>query len=91
MHRKYPYKGFEVTVDLESVWAATGGAVPSLPIGFVAKVSIGGKGMPNSLTLPIHVTNDNEKPFGTEAAALMAGFSAAQRIIDRTCCQADRG
>lgn len=42
--RTYPYKGFEVTLDLEPVWEATGSAVPSLPIGFVAKASIGGTG-----------------------------------------------
>lgn len=85
MQRTYPYKGLEVTVDLESVWEATGSAVPSLPVGFVAIVSIGGKGMPNSLSPPIRVTNDNKKLFGTEAAALMAGFSAAQRLIDQMC------
>ncbi|MPW23962.1 hypothetical protein GCT13_46675 [Paraburkholderia sp. CNPSo 3157] len=85
MQRTYPYKGFEVTVDLEPVWEVTRSLVPSLPIGFVAIVSIGGKGMPNSLPLPVRVTNDNKKPFGTEAAALMAGFSAAQRLIDDTC------
>ncbi|MBB5460163.1 hypothetical protein [Paraburkholderia sp. Cpub6] len=85
MQRTYRYKGFEVSVDLEPVWESTGSAVPSLPIGFVANVSIAGKGMPNSLTLPIRVTNDNKKLFGTEAAALMAGFSAAQRLIDQTC------
>ena len=85
MQRTYRYKGFEVTVDLEPVWEATGSAVPSLPIGFVANVSMAGKGMPNSLTLPIRVTSDNKKLFGTEAAALMAGFSAAQRLIDHTC------
>jgi hypothetical protein len=85
MQRTYPYKGFEVAVDLEPVWEAPGGAMPSLPIGFVANVSISGKGRPNSLAFPFLVTNDNTKPFGTEAAALMAGFSAAQRLIDHTC------
>ncbi|BDC45088.1 hypothetical protein PTKU15_83850 [Paraburkholderia terrae] len=67
------------------MWESIGSAVPSLPTGFVANVSIADKRMRNSLTLPIRVTNDSKKLFGTEAAALMAGFSAAQRLIDHMC------
>ena len=85
MQRTYRYKDFEVTVDLEPVWEATGRAVPSLTIGFVAVVIIRRGGMPALLSDPIRVTNDNKKLFGTEATALMVGFSAAQRLIDHTC------
>lgn len=82
MKRTYPYKGFDVTVDLESVWEPLASAVPSLPSGFVAIVSIGMSGLPIPLISPFRLMADNQKPFGTEAAALMAGFSAGQRVID---------
>jgi hypothetical protein len=84
MQRTYPYNGFEVTVALEPVWVPSGSAVPSPPNGFVAIVSIGVTGLPTPLVSPIRLMNDNQKPFGTEAAALMAGFSAGQRVIDDT-------
>ncbi|MGF6978850.1 hypothetical protein QFZ94_007365 [Paraburkholderia sp. JPY465] len=82
MQRTYPYKGFEITVDLELVWESSGSAVLSPPTGFVAIVSIEGKGLPASLGSPIRLMKDTQKPFGTEATALMTGCSAGQRVID---------
>ncbi|MDR5799212.1 hypothetical protein P9292_03850 [Caballeronia sp. LZ001] len=84
MQRTYPYNCFEVTVSLEPVWLSSRRAVPSPLDGYVAIVSIGVKGLPAALLSPIRLMNDNQKPFGTEAAALMAGFSAGQRVIDDT-------
>ncbi|MPW05137.1 hypothetical protein GCT19_05655 [Paraburkholderia sp. CNPSo 3155] len=84
MQRTYPYKGFEITVELEPVWEPSGRAVPSPPRGFVAIVSIGAKGLPTSLVSPTRLMKDTQKPFETEAAALMAGCSAGQRVIDDT-------
>lgn len=76
------FKGFDVTVDLEPVWEPSGSAVPSLPSGCVAIVSIGMRGLPTPLVSPFRLVTDNQKPFETKAAALMAGFSAGQRVID---------
>ncbi|MBN3751588.1 hypothetical protein G3N95_01445 [Paraburkholderia sp. Tr-20389] len=84
MQRTYPYNRFEVTVSLEPIWVPSRSAVLSPPTGFVAIVSIGVKGAPAALLSPIRLMNDHQKPFGTEAAALMAGFSAGQRVIDDT-------
>ena len=83
MQRTYPYKGFEVTVDLEPLWEPAGSAVPLRPSGFVAIVSIGVKASPTPAVSPIRLKGD-QKLFGTEAEALMAGFSAGQRVIDHT-------
>ncbi|NVH71069.1 hypothetical protein FSB08_00555 [Paraburkholderia sp. JPY432] len=84
MQRTYPYKGFEITVELEPVWEASGSAVLSPPRGFVAIVSVGANGVPTSLISPIRLMKDTWKPFGTEATALMAGCSAGQRLIENT-------
>lgn len=73
MQRSYPYKGFEVTIDLEPLWEPTGDAVPSLPSGFVAIVSIGMKGLPTPLVSPIRLMNEKQKPFETEAALSWPG------------------
>ncbi|QCP52816.1 hypothetical protein FAZ95_27195 [Trinickia violacea] len=82
MQRTHRYRGFEVTVALEAVWEPSGSAVPSLPSGFVTIVSIGPKELSSPLVSPIRPKKDNQKLFGTEGAALMAGFSAGQRVID---------
>ena len=84
MQTIHAYIGFEVTGDLETVWDPSGSAVPSLPSGFVAIVFIGMKGMPTPLVPPIRLLKDNQNLFGTEATALMVGFSAGQRVIDHT-------
>jgi hypothetical protein len=79
-----PYKRFEVVVGLEPVWESSGSAMPKLPSGFVAVMRIGMPGLRIPLVTPICVTADNQKPFATEADALMAGYSAGQRVIEGT-------
>jgi hypothetical protein len=36
------------------------------------------------MVAPIRLTADDMRPFPTEAEALMAGFSAGQRVVDDT-------
>lgn len=87
MNRIYAYKkGFEVEVDLEAVWETSGNITlqPLSRIGFIAVVQIRRSGATRPMLAPIRLMADNQRPFATEADALMAGFSAGQRVIDDT-------
>ncbi|KAA0997407.1 hypothetical protein FVF58_49580 [Paraburkholderia panacisoli] len=82
MKRIYTYKGFEVAVELErsgdeGVWLLR-------PHGFVSVVRIRSAGAIGGTFAPISLMADGQRPFGTEAEAFMAGYSAAQRLIDDT-------
>jgi hypothetical protein len=85
MKRDFIYSGFEVTVELEPIWDAAEG-VRSLPArGFVAVVHISkstNAGL--EIVTPIRLASDSRKPFATTAEALMAAYSAAQRLVDDT-------
>jgi hypothetical protein len=84
MKRTYNYKGYEVTVELEPVWEAVGGVTLLPPRGFVAVVHIRAAGAVRPMVGPIRLTADSQHPFATEAEALMAGYSAGQRVVDDT-------
>ncbi|WP_396328675.1 hypothetical protein [Burkholderia anthina] len=84
MNRIYTYKGFTITVDLEPVWEASGNVTLLPPRGFIAVVNIKMAGMVRPMVAPIRLTADNQQPFAKEADALMAGFSAGQRVVDDT-------
>ncbi|KAA0997953.1 hypothetical protein FVF58_46745 [Paraburkholderia panacisoli] len=84
MKRIYAYKGFEVTVELEPVWETAGSVTLLPPRGFIAVVHIRTLGVTRPTVAPIRLTADNQRPFSTEAAALMAGYSAGQRVVDDT-------
>jgi hypothetical protein len=80
MKRIYKYKGFEVSVVLEPVWKAAGGVTLLPPLGYIAIVHIRLAGVP--MAGPIRLTGDAQRPFPREPDALMAGFSAGQRVVD---------
>jgi hypothetical protein len=84
MKREYAYKGFQVTVELESVWQTSGGATLMRPLGFVAIVNIRAAGATRAMVPPVRLSMDSQRPFPTEAEALMAGYSAGQRVVDDT-------
>lgn len=84
MKREYRYKGFEITVELESVWETSGNVTLLPPRGFIAVVNIKMAGMVRPMVAPIRLTADNQQPFAKEVDALMAGFSAGQRVVDDT-------
>jgi hypothetical protein len=75
---------FEVSVDLELVWKSSRGVNLSAPQGFIAVAQIRVAGAIRSMVAPIRLTEDDRRPFATEAEALMAGYSAGQRIVDDT-------
>jgi hypothetical protein len=80
MKSVYAYKGFEVTVDLEpsgdeGVWLLR-------PHGFVSVVRVRSAGAVGDAFTPISLMADGQRPFATKAEAFMAGYSAAQRLID---------
>ena len=84
MKREYKYRGFEIIVELEPVWERSGN-VTLLPVrGFIAVVNIKMAGMARPMVAPVRLTADNQQPFAKEADALMAGFSAGQRVVDDT-------
>ena len=82
MKRIYNYKGYEVSVELEPVCEAIGGVTFLPPRGFVAVVRIRMVGAVRPTVAPIRLTADSQHPFATEAEALMAGYSAGQRVVD---------
>ncbi len=84
MKRIYTYKGFEVVVELEPVWESVGSVTLLPPRGFIAIVHIGLVGANRPMVAPIRLMADSQRPFATEAEALMAGYSAGQRIVDDT-------
>ncbi|MCX4150120.1 MULTISPECIES: hypothetical protein [Paraburkholderia] len=84
MKRIYAYKGFEIAVDLETVWETSGNVTLVPPRGFIAVVHIRTAGSTRPMVAPIRLTADQQQPFTTEADALMAGFSAGQRVVDDT-------
>jgi hypothetical protein len=84
MKRIYAYESFEVSVALEPVWTTSEGVTWSAPQGFIAVVQIRLAGATRPMIAPLRLTADNWHPFATEAEALMAGYSAGQRIVDDT-------
>jgi hypothetical protein len=84
MKRIYAYESFEVSVELQPVWKSSGRVTWLAPQGFVAVVHIRTAGATRPMVAPIRLTADDWHPFATEADALMAGYSAGQRIVDDT-------
>ncbi|MBC8752311.1 MULTISPECIES: hypothetical protein [Paraburkholderia] len=86
MKRVYVYQGFEVTVELEPEWVteASGKGWLLPPKGFVAVVSICMEGATRPMVAPIRLMADSQRLFATEGDALMAGYSAGQRVVDDT-------
>lgn len=84
MKRTYVYKGFDATVDLEPIWETSGNVTLRPPSGYVAVVQIRRVGSIRLTVAPIRLSGDNQRPFATQGDALMAGYSAGQRIIDDT-------
>ncbi|REG51019.1 hypothetical protein B0G80_7498 [Paraburkholderia sp. BL6669N2] len=81
MKKTYRYKGFEVAVELEAMREISGNVTLLPPKGFVAIVYVKNvNGHP--VAPPVRLTEERQRPFATHADALMAGFSAGQRIID---------
>jgi hypothetical protein len=76
------YKGFEITVRLESVRAVSSQFTFGPPVGYIAVVSICTADPKRPIGLPIRLVTEGERVFGTADEALAAGFGAAQRVID---------
>ncbi|MFL9922234.1 hypothetical protein PQR75_44620 [Paraburkholderia fungorum] len=81
MQRTYQYRGFVATVEVELLPTVIVADPAAASGGFLVKVGVrhppSGRELPPAL-LP----NVGELPFATEAEALMAGFSFAQRLIE---------
>jgi len=84
MRRVYSYKGFEIDVEPEPVWKPSGGVSLTGPDGYLAVVRISTQTAGVPIFQPLRLTAERSTPFSTEAEALMAGYSAGQRMIDDT-------
>ena len=82
MERIDSYKGFEITVELESVRAVSSEFTYGPPVGYIAVVSICTADPRRPIGVPIRLVTEGNRVFSTEDDALTAGFSAAQRVID---------
>jgi hypothetical protein len=81
MQRTYQYRGFVATVEVELLPAVIVADPDVASGGFLAKVGV--RHPPSARELPRALLPDvGERPFATEAEALMAGFSFAQRLIE---------
>ncbi|MBC8752385.1 hypothetical protein OKW43_005725 [Paraburkholderia sp. WC7.3g] len=81
MRRAYDYRGFEATLEVESVAAAVVAGSVVASGGLVVKIAVrhqlSGREFP-----PARLFDEGERTFATEAEGLLAGFSAARRLID---------
>ncbi|MFM0689212.1 hypothetical protein PQQ77_24780 [Paraburkholderia strydomiana] len=84
MKRIYEYKGFQIDVEPEPVWKPSDGASLTGPEGYLAVVRISTRTAGVPMFTPLRLTAESSNPFPTEAEALMAGYSAGQRVIDDT-------
>jgi hypothetical protein len=82
MERIDSYKGFEITVELESVRAVSSSFTFGPPVGYIAVVRICTADPKRPVGVPIRLVTEGKRVFGTADEALTAGFSAAQRVID---------
>ncbi|MEM5340664.1 hypothetical protein [Paraburkholderia azotifigens] len=82
MEKIFSYKGFEVTVQLDSVRAVSSEFTYGPPVGYVAVVSVCTAEPRRPIGLPIRLVAEDNRVFGTADDALAAGCSAAQRAID---------
>ena len=82
MEKMYSYKGFEVTVKLESVRAVSSEFTYGPPVGYVAMVSICTVDPIRPVGSPIGLVGEGNRVFDTVGDALTAGFNAAKRVID---------
>lgn len=90
MNRTYEYQGytFEVSVEYGFRWRPNDPAVKRR--GYVATVSIFEAGTAVALFSPLKFGDLRNRPFDTEADALMGGYSAARKIIDDLFTPTDR-
>jgi hypothetical protein len=81
MKRDYKYKAFTIVVEIDPVVLPSGNAKLRAPDGYFAVVQIRTEqGSP--VTSPVRLAGLSERPFPTEAEALMSGHTAGQRLID---------
>ena len=82
MSHTYHYHGFVIEVAVETDFSCKAGPGATTSAGFVAVVSISKAGTSVAVFSPLRFGESQGKPFLSEADALMAGYSAGQRIVD---------
>src|SRR5690349_20472892 len=82
MEETYSYKGFEVSVMLESVRAVSSQFTYGPPVGYVAVVSICTEDPRRPVGESIALVSEGNRVFDTVDDALATGLNAAKRVID---------
>lgn len=82
MNRTYEYHGYTFEVGVESGFTWRPNAPSVKRGGFVATVRIFKAGSTVAVFSPLRFGDLRNRPFETEADALMGGYSAARKIID---------
>ncbi|WP_042303199.1 hypothetical protein [Paraburkholderia kururiensis] len=81
MQRVYQYRGYEITVEADSLPDAIVGGAVLVRTGYLAIVSV--RHEMSSRAFPAwNLSDDNDRPFDSASTALMAGFTAGQRFVD---------
>ncbi|MFM0501856.1 hypothetical protein [Paraburkholderia caffeinilytica] len=84
MKRIYEYRGVQITVELEPVPTFKDGAVLPVSERFLAIVQVKTASAGVPLFAPLRLADDRSNYFSSQAEALMAGYSAGQRLVDDT-------
>lgn len=84
MRHSYEYKGFQITVELEAVPEFKDRVVLATSGCFLAIVQVKTANAGIPLFAPVRLADDRSSYFATEAEALMAGYTAGQRLVDDT-------
>jgi hypothetical protein len=82
MSRTYEYQGFTVEVGVESAFVWRPNAPAAKRGGFVATVRIFQADKSIAVFSPLRFGDLRNRPFDTEADALMGGYSAARKVIE---------
>jgi hypothetical protein len=82
MERTYHYKGFTLEVATESNFSWPRQIAQTPPPTYVAIVTIARSGTQVAMFSPVRFGDVSGKAFSTEGDALMAGYSAARRMVD---------
>ncbi|GAB7522702.1 hypothetical protein [Paraburkholderia sp. 2C] len=80
MFRRYEYKGFVVSIAVETTCREQ--LRTPYTQRFLATVQVANRSAAIPLTAPLHLAGRTGEDFRSEADALMGGYAAGQRLID---------
>lgn len=85
MKREYEYRGFSIHVSAEADFSANLGMGAAFDLRYTATVKVAKVDTFMALLSPLRFEGANGRRFMSTGEALMAGYSAAQRLVDELC------